>query len=90
MGIVAPSGMGLIAGLSTAVSLGAASKTEDGAVLRDVVALHVSLSMSLPYSVSTQIATLRHLLLSGHSAKASEANTWSQLVSKVRIPALYV
>lgn len=66
--------MGFISGISTALSLGAASKLDDGAVLQNLVALHVSISMDMPYSVSTQIAALRHLLLHPEV---------SQLISKV-------
>jgi hypothetical protein len=56
-------GESLISGLSTAVALGASSRLDEGAVLREVVALHISVRMGRSYSVSTQIATLRRLLL---------------------------
>jgi hypothetical protein len=62
--VTAPISSGLISGVSTAFSTGAESKLAQGAVLRDWVALHFAVTMSMPYSVSTQIATLRHLLLS--------------------------
>ncbi|KAH7876489.1 carbohydrate esterase family 9 protein [Lentinula edodes] len=64
-GVTAPCSSGLLAGLSTAFNTGAAHKLIEGAVVEDEVALHVSLSLSSSVSVSTQIATLRRLLLGG-------------------------
>lgn len=83
--VSAPAGAGLISGLSAAFSLGAASKADEGAVIRNVVALHVKLSMEQPYSVSTQIATLRYLLLHAyeHEHHSSHSSTWSEVVSTV-------
>ncbi|KAG0707315.1 composite domain of metallo-dependent hydrolase [Suillus ampliporus] len=67
-GITAPSSNGLIAGLSTAFSTGAAHRLEDGAVIQDVAALHVQIGHSSNGpSVSTQIAALRYLLLGNQS-----------------------
>ncbi|KAG1808290.1 composite domain of metallo-dependent hydrolase [Suillus subaureus] len=63
-GVTAPSSGGLIVGLSTAFSTGAAHKLEDGAVIQDVAALHVQIGHSKRGpSVSTQIAALRNMLL---------------------------
>jgi hypothetical protein len=53
----------MLHGLSVALSPGASSGTEDGAIIQTVAALHVSISQTLPYSVSTQIGVLRRLLL---------------------------
>ncbi|KAJ6616478.1 carbohydrate esterase family 9 protein [Mycena sp. CBHHK59/15] len=61
--ITAPSSSGFLAGLSTVFSTAAAHKLVDGAVIQEVAALHVALSLSSGISVSTQIATLRSLLL---------------------------
>ncbi|KAF7334286.1 Carbohydrate esterase family 9 protein [Mycena sanguinolenta] len=61
--ITAPTSGGFLAGLSTVFSTGAAHKLVDGAVIQEVAALHVRLSLSSVISVSTQIATLRELLL---------------------------
>jgi hypothetical protein len=61
--ISAPVSFGLISGLGTALSLGSTLGTQKGAVIQDVTALHVAVSPNAPYSVSTQIATLRRLLL---------------------------
>lgn len=62
-GVTAPDSSGFLAGLSTAFNTGASHKLIDGAVLQDDVALHVAISLSSSVSVSTQIATLRKLLL---------------------------
>ncbi|KAJ7116354.1 hypothetical protein C8R44DRAFT_792267 [Mycena epipterygia] len=61
--VTAPAGFALFQGLSVAFSLGSRHKLEKGAVLQEVVAVHVSVSLWFASSVSTQIATLRRLLL---------------------------
>ncbi|KAJ7691755.1 hypothetical protein B0H17DRAFT_1062568 [Mycena rosella] len=61
--ITAPAGHGVFQGLSVSFSLGARHKLEKGAVLQDVAAVHISISPQFASSVSTQIATLRRLLL---------------------------
>ncbi|KAK0488713.1 carbohydrate esterase family 9 protein [Armillaria novae-zelandiae] len=63
--IVAPVARGLISGLTAAFSTGSAHKLQKGAVVQDATALHVIVSLNSPISVSTQIATLRRLLLRG-------------------------
>ncbi|KAL4078461.1 hypothetical protein V8B97DRAFT_2102344 [Scleroderma yunnanense] len=61
--ITAPSHEGLIGGLGVHFSLGATHPLRPGAIIRDVAGLHVSVSHSVRGpSISTQIATLRHLL----------------------------
>ncbi|KAF8217750.1 carbohydrate esterase family 9 protein [Mycena galopus ATCC 62051] len=70
--ITAPTSGGFLAGLSTVFSTSAAHKLVDGAVIQEVAALHVKLSLSSVISVSTQIAALRALLLTtgeGHLAR---------------------
>ncbi len=67
MAIVAPVARGLISGLTAALSTGSAHKLQKGAVFQDATALHVIVSFNSPISVSTQIATLRRLLLGGGS-----------------------
>ncbi|KIY67487.1 composite domain of metallo-dependent hydrolase [Cylindrobasidium torrendii FP15055 ss-10] len=62
-GISAPGGRGLVSGFSVAFSTGAGHKLEDGAVIQNSVAIHVTLSLDSSTSVSTQVAALRHLLL---------------------------
>ncbi|KAI6021404.1 composite domain of metallo-dependent hydrolase [Pisolithus microcarpus] len=63
--VTAPASKGLVAGLSTVFSTGAAHGLQGGAVVQDVAALHVSIGRrwSGSPSVSTQIAALRNLLL---------------------------
>jgi hypothetical protein len=64
--ITAPSGeygRGVFQGLSVAFSLGSRHKLEKGAVIQDIAAVHISVSAAFASSVSTQIATLRRLLL---------------------------
>ncbi|KAK0458000.1 carbohydrate esterase family 9 protein [Desarmillaria tabescens] len=60
--VTAPESSGFLSGLSAAFTTGAAHKLEDGAVIQDVAALHVMVSMSSPISVSTQLGALRRLL----------------------------
>ncbi|KAI0367317.1 carbohydrate esterase family 9 protein [Pilatotrama ljubarskyi] len=60
--ITAPKSAGFLAGLSVAFSTAGHHKLEDGALLQDIAALHVSISPVGVPSVSTQIAALRNLL----------------------------
>ncbi|PBK90230.1 carbohydrate esterase family 9 protein [Armillaria gallica] len=60
--VTAPESSGFLSGLSAAFTTGAAHKLEKGAVIQDVVALHVMVSMSSPISISTQLGALRRLL----------------------------
>ncbi|KZT28940.1 carbohydrate esterase family 9 protein [Neolentinus lepideus HHB14362 ss-1] len=62
-GVSAPKSAGFLSGLSVAFSTGAGHKLEQGAVVQDVAALHVSIRHGgAAPSVSTQIAALRKLL----------------------------
>ncbi|KAI0828485.1 carbohydrate esterase family 9 protein [Trametes gibbosa] len=61
--ITAPVSRGFLSGLSVAFSTVAHHKLEDGALLQEVAALQVSIQPQGTPSVSTQIATLRNLLL---------------------------
>jgi hypothetical protein len=70
--VTAPSSRGFLAGLSTVFSTAAANKLVDGAVIQDVAALHVALSLSSGISVSTHIATLRGLLLGAGAGDLAE------------------
>ncbi|KAG5648502.1 hypothetical protein DXG03_003113 [Asterophora parasitica] len=69
--IVAPATRGFLSGLSTVFSTGAAHKLARGAIVQDVAALHVKVGSSSA-SVSTQIGTLRHLLLGGGKGTLAE------------------
>lgn len=62
--IVAPIHTGFYSGLGTSFSTGAAHKLEDGAVIQEITALHISVGhFGRKPSISTQIAVLRGLLL---------------------------
>ncbi|EJF61654.1 composite domain of metallo-dependent hydrolase [Dichomitus squalens LYAD-421 SS1] len=63
-GIVAPQTRGFLAGLNTAFSTGARHKLEKGALVQESGGVHVAIHPVGSPSVSTQIAALRHLLLS--------------------------
>lgn len=62
--MTAPSGNGFWKGLSVAFNTGAKNALQPGAIVQEMVALHVSISKDFTASVSTQIAALRKLLLS--------------------------
>ncbi|KAK7059701.1 carbohydrate esterase family 9 protein [Favolaschia claudopus] len=64
--VTAPRG-GFLSGLSTVFSTLAPHKLAKGAVIQDVAALHVRVTMNSRVSVSTQLATLRSLLGKGAS-----------------------
>jgi hypothetical protein len=78
--ISAPLHNGFLGGLSTTFSLGAAHKLEEGAVKREIVALHITLGHGSTPSVSTEIAALRTLIL--HPPNG-EAEYWIRQLSKV-------
>lgn len=54
-----------MSGLTVAFSTGAAHRLQKGAIVQDSTAFHISISLNSPVSVSTQISTLRRLLLGG-------------------------
>ncbi|KAI5480118.1 hypothetical protein MNV49_001778 [Pseudohyphozyma bogoriensis] len=69
--VTAPLGEGFFRGVSVAFRVDANHVLEEGAVLKDVVALHVTLGhykLTQRASVSTQIAELRRLLLGAGSS----------------------
>ncbi|KAJ7026167.1 carbohydrate esterase family 9 protein [Mycena alexandri] len=68
--IAAPASLGFLSGLSAVFSTSAPHKLANGALIQEVAALHVALSLGSPISVSTQIAALRGLLL-GTAATSS-------------------
>ncbi|CAK5272816.1 unnamed protein product [Mycena citricolor] len=77
--VTVPMFSGFLGGLSTVINPGAAHKLVSGAVIQDVAALHIALSMSSPSSVSTQIATLRGLLLG--RGKGDTGKRFAQVVA---------
>jgi hypothetical protein len=81
-GIVAPANEGgFLSGLSVKFSTGALHKLEPGAVIKDVVALHISIHKGAQVSTSTQIALLRRLL---DGEVKGEVGYWFKQVRKVR------
>ena len=81
-GIVAPANSGgFLSGLSVKFSTSAHHKLELGAVIREVVALHVSIGNGAQVSTSTEIALLRRLLEGGGEG---EVGYWFEQVKKVR------
>lgn len=61
--VTAPVHQAFIGGLGVFFSLGALNKMEKNAVIQDIAGLHVSIGHFSSPSVSSQIATLRRLLL---------------------------
>ncbi|KDQ21348.1 hypothetical protein BOTBODRAFT_99933 [Botryobasidium botryosum FD-172 SS1] len=81
--ITPPSSSGVIAGLSTAFYTGAEHKLEEGAVLKKIAALHVAIKhFAEQPSISSQIATLRTLLLSNETS----GENWFREVAQGKIP----
>ena len=70
-----------MSGLSVKFSTSALHKLEPVAVMKDVVALHISFSKGGQVSTSTQIALLRRLL---DGEVQGEAGHWFRQVKKVR------
>jgi hypothetical protein len=78
MAITAPTHTKFYSGLSTVFSLGALHKMEQGAVIKDVGGLHVSIGhFGGKPSVSSQIGALRRLLLEPSKGESAE---WFQRV----------
>jgi len=70
-----------LSGLSVKFSTGALHKLEPGAVIKDVVALHISIGKRAQVSTSTQIALLRRLL---DGEVKGELGHWFKQVRRVR------
>ncbi|KAK7032886.1 carbohydrate esterase family 9 protein [Favolaschia claudopus] len=81
--VTAPAGEGVFRGLSTFISLGSRNSLEKGALLQQIAAVHVAVSLQFESSVSTQIATLRRLLLESSN---DEQEFGFQQTSKGSIP----
>ncbi|KAG8730747.1 hypothetical protein FRC11_005897, partial [Ceratobasidium sp. 423] len=67
--VSAPVSRGLFSGASVAFRTGAGHKLEDGAIVNSAPALHLTVRHGSGVSVSTQIATLRRLLLKNTTEK---------------------
>ncbi|KAI0722347.1 composite domain of metallo-dependent hydrolase [Cerioporus squamosus] len=81
-----------IGGLSTTFRTGASHGMERAAIIKAVTALHVSIGRATPVSpsypstgVSTEIATLRHLLLNGEDEN-TETGQWFKKAANGAIP----
>jgi len=85
---VTPPTGGHISGLSTAFYLGAEHKLQEGAIVKDIVALHVAIGHigSQGPSISTQIATLRRLLLSERKSESGESENWFKEAAQGNVP----
>ena len=84
--ITSPQHASFIGGLSAAFSLGALHGLETGAVVKDVVTLHVTLAHGDAPSVSTEIAALRKYILHPPSGEAAR---WVESLRKVCILVSY-
>jgi hypothetical protein len=77
----------VICGLSTAFRTGSAHAMEQGAIVQDIAALHVTVGKAHPLlnpgvSVSTQIAGLRRLL-NGWESTDKETGFWFRRAAEV-------
>jgi len=70
--VTAPSHERFFGGLGTAFSLGAIQKFDDSAAIQEVTALHATVRHFSKPSISTQIATLRRLLLGTSHGESAE------------------
>lgn len=81
--IVPPTGSAFWKGVSVAFNTGSTMSLQPGAIVKEEVAFHIEISKSHGISVTTEIATLRSLLLS--TSDNAKENTLMN-VSKGRIP----
>lgn len=86
-GIVAPRSEGFFGGLSAAFSTSGLDKLDEGALVKDVVALHISLSHYEETSISTQVGLLRKGLTGGFGG---ERGKWFAKVAKVSLSQTFV
>ncbi|KAI0643970.1 composite domain of metallo-dependent hydrolase [Trametes meyenii] len=82
-GIVAPLSRGFLSGVSTAFSLAAKHKLDDGAIVQETGAVHVAIHPRGAPSVSTQITALRRLLL---RPSEGELGLWFDKVRNGEVP----
>ena len=81
-GIVSPIREGFLSGLSTSFSNRARHRLAEGAIIQDENALHVSIKHIDSPSVSTQIGTLRRLLL--YPDESTDIGRWFKKIAEVR------
>lgn len=83
--ITPPMSSGFLSGLSAHISTGASHRSEPGAVIQDVVAIHIAIGHYGGPSISTQIAALRNLLL---GKIGGDLGHWAEKVVKVALKLL--
>ncbi|KAJ3516436.1 hypothetical protein NLJ89_g1119 [Agrocybe chaxingu] len=83
VGVTAPTHKGFYGGLGTSFSLSAEHKLEQGAIVQEITAVHVSVRHFSKPSVSTQIAALRRLLL---EPSEGEAGVWFDKIKTGQMP----
>ena len=81
-GISAPAHRGFYAGLGTTFFTGATNRLDKGAVVQETTAVHITVRPELSVSVSTQIATLRRMLL--HPVEG-DAGDWFRAIGEVSV-----
>ncbi|KAI0080817.1 hypothetical protein K474DRAFT_1636767 [Panus rudis PR-1116 ss-1] len=84
--------LNLISGLSSTFKTGSAHALQRHAIVKPITALHIALTRAMPYapalppvSVSTQIATLRRLLLNAENDN-TETGKWFKQAAEGAIP----
>ncbi|KAI0367346.1 composite domain of metallo-dependent hydrolase [Pilatotrama ljubarskyi] len=82
-GVVSPNGLGFLSGVSTAFSLAARHKLDDGAIVQAAGGVHVVIHRVGVPSVSTQISALRRLLL---DPPKGEIGRWFEKVRDGGVP----
>ncbi|KAF8306725.1 hypothetical protein DL93DRAFT_213956 [Clavulina sp. PMI_390] len=82
--IAAPVSFGVFRGVSAAFSTSAADKLDAGALLKESVALHVSIGYLGTTSISTEIGLIRKGLLGGFAG--TERGKWFEKVASGNIP----
>ncbi|KAG8977393.1 hypothetical protein FRC05_001791 [Tulasnella sp. 425] len=81
--VAAPRTRTMFSGLSVALSNGASHSLENGAVIKDITAVHVVIEAKRQPSVSTQIGLLRQILTSNDESKVTG---WFRAVVEGQLP----
>jgi len=85
--VVLSQGSGIVHGIGAHISLAARHKLEDGAVLKSVAIISMSIARGSEHSVSTQIGALRNLLNGGGSG---DLGKYFKQIVEVRIWHQYI
>ncbi|KAG9004989.1 hypothetical protein FRB90_010626, partial [Tulasnella sp. 427] len=81
--VAAPRTRTMFSGLSVALSNGASHSLENGAIIKDITAVHVVIGAEKQPSVGTQIGLLRQILMSNDDSKVT---SWFRGVVDGRLP----